>query len=406
MRKHIFLDFASTTPLDPDVKKEMDQIESHIFGNASSIHAFGSEARAIVDTSRDMLADVLDCKQSEIIFTSGATESNNLALQGISHANHQVSGCFRHNKIRLDHSGLKNHIITTSIEHPSVLRTCYALEKWGINVSYVKPNKKGIVDPKDVEKYINERTILISVMYVNNEIGTIQPIKKIGKIARKYHIPFHVDAVQAINYLDCRADFLHADLISLSSHKMYGPKGVGALFVRKGVTLSPVFYGGDQEYELRPGTSNVPAIAGFGIAAQQVQENCADITKRVQNLRDHLISQLCKSIPDIRINGSLHHRVPNNINIFINNVEGESLVVKLDMAGFAVSTGSACAAGSIEPSNVLQEIGLSKKQASSSLRITIGKYTTMKQLDHFCNAITRIVNELRSYSSVIHTVQV
>lgn len=380
--KRIYLDYAATTPLDPRVKNVMDAYETEKFGNASSIHAFGFDALAAVDVAKDALAKFLNCLPSEIIFTSGATESNNLAIQGVVLA--------AHHNLKPDSSMVRKHLVTSAFEHPSVLETFRFLEKQGFDVTYLSVGKDGVIDPEEVKKVVTDRTLLISVMYVNNEIGTIQPITKIGRIAKKVGAVFHVDAVQAVNYLDCDVDRLKADFITLSSHKVYGPKGVGALYVRKGTALNPLTYGGEQEYGLRPGTYNVAAIAGFGEAIKLAQADMRQEQGRVAQLKDELIGDLGARLPHARINGSMQLRIANNLHITVPGVDGESLILKLDLAGYAVSMGSACSAGSIEPSHVLQAIGCPDQDIKSSIRVTLGRETTVEDVKGFVETLEKL----------------
>ncbi len=385
MAKYIYLDYTATTPVDPEVFKIMEPYLKDKYGNPSSIHALGQEARAVIDEAREKVAHFLGASSGEIIFTSGATEADNLAIKGVA-KNVQ-----------------KPHIITSAIEHPAVMESCESLKKEGVEVTFIKPNKEGLISVQDVEKAIKSNTRLVSVMYANNEVGTIQPVREIGKMleklnnSRKSKVYFHTDAVQAINYLDCNIDHLHVDLLSLSSHKIYGPKGVGVLYVRRGTPIRKVQDGGAHEYGLRAGTENVPAIVGLGAAIAQIPNTKSQISK-VEGLRDKLIDSVLKTIPKSILNGSRQERLPNNVNFSFKGVEGESLLISLDMEGFACSTGSACASKKLAPSHVLLAMGLDHLEAHSSLRVTLGRQTTEKEIDKFLEILPKIVERLREIS--------
>lgn len=394
--KRVYLDYAATTPMDPEVLKAMEPYFKEKYGNASSLHSFGQEALVAIDEAREKVARFLGCNPNEVIFTSGATEADNLAIKGIIT---YVGGSTSHiacGRLNLPHKG---HIVTSAIEHPAVLETCESLKKEGVEVTYVKPNKEGIVSVKDVEKAIKDNTVLVSIMYANNEVGTIQPICEIGKMIKnlKHRIYFHTDAVQAINYLDCNVDRLHADLLSLSGHKIYGPKGVGALYVRRGTPIKKIQDGGAHEYELRAGTENVPGIVGLGAAVAKIQDERLKI-KDTERLRDKVIDGALKNIPASILNGSQKERLPNNANLSFKGVEGESLLIFLDTEGFACSTGSACASKKLAPSHVLLAMGFNHLEAHGSLRITLGKYTTKEDIDKFLEVLPKIVKRLRKIS--------
>ncbi len=398
--KRIYFDHAATTPVDKKVMKAMKPYFCNIFGNASSLHGFGVEAEKAVAQARKNVADFLSCSPAEIIFTSGATEANNLALMGM---------IFGHSQ-----PGKKLHIITTAFEHPAVLEVCKHLGKINMaEVSYVKPEKDGVILVENIQQEIKENTTLISVMYANNEIGTIQPIKEIGEMVRKVNVErvrrdssprhnigarndipliFHTDAVQAALYCEMDVKKLGVDLLSLSGHKIYGPKGVGALYVKKGTPLTPVQFGGHHENGLRPGTLNVPSIVGLGKAVELIAKRDH---QKIKKLRDYLWENLQKNITQIRINGNWEKRVPNNLNVSFAGVEGEALMLGLDLAGIAVSTGSACSSGSLEPSHVLMAIGLSHEEAHGSLRITLGKENTQKECDELIKKLIPLVERFR-----------
>ncbi|HBI34021.1 MAG TPA: cysteine desulfurase NifS [Candidatus Moranbacteria bacterium] len=398
--KKIYLDYAATTPVDNKVLEKMLPYFSQNFGNAMSVHSFGQEALEAVDEARAKAALFFRASASEIIFTSGATESNNLVVKGSLRSYYSAPR----------RAGEKPHIITTKFEHHCVLDACKFAEKDGLaDVTFVAPNKEGLISIKDIKAAIKPNTILISVMYVNNEIGTVQPIAEIGKLLKKInaerlekkmpHITFHTDATQAINYFNCDVDELGVDLLSMSAHKIYGPKGIGLLYVRKGTLIKRVQDGGDQEFRLRAGTHNVPAIVGLGEAINMIktpatQKNIIEITK----LRDYLIKRVLKEIPKSYLNGSSEKRSPNNANFRFDDVEGEGLILSLDLDGIAASTGSACSSGALDPSHVLLSLGLKHEQAHGSLRLTLGKHTTKKELDIVIEKIKEVVKRLRKIS--------
>jgi cysteine desulfurase len=394
--KKIYLDYAATTPVDEKVLKEMLPFFSQTFGNAMSVHGFGQAALEAVDEARAKAAKFFNCSSSEIIFTSGATESNNLAIKGSLRSFYAVPRKAEE----------KPHLITTKFEHHCVLDACKLSQKDNhAEVSLIAPNHEGLILVEEIKKVIQPNTILVSVMYVNNEIGTVQPIAEIGKMLKEINkeraeqklprITFHTDATQAINYFNCDVQQLGVDLLSMSAHKIYGPKGVGLLYVRKGTNIKRVQDGGDQEYRLRAGTHNVPGIVGLGKALSLIDE--ADNSK-IQTFRDYLITRVLKEIPKSYLNGSKEFRSPNNANFRFDDVEGEGMILSLDLDGIAASTGSACSSGALEPSHVLLSLGLKHEQAHGSLRLTIGKNTTQKELDIVINKIKEIVKRLRKIS--------
>ncbi|HPI67199.1 MAG TPA: cysteine desulfurase family protein [bacterium] len=386
----IYFDHAATTPVDKQVLEAMQPYFSEKFGNASSVHSFGQEAEQAVSEARKRVADFLNCNSEEIIFTSGATEADNLAIIGICHPE-LFSGSLS--------KETKPHIITTAFEHPAVLETCKYLEKKGVEVSYVKPDSEGIIHVEDIEKEIKNNTILISVMYVNNEIGTVQPIKNIGDLLKKINaertnkIYFHTDAVQATLYQDMNVENLGVDLMSISGHKIYGPKGIGVLYVKKNTPLKNIQHGGHHEFGKRAGTLNTPGIVGMGQAIELIKDHDQE---KIKNLRDYLWSELQKNISDLKLNGSLEKRTPGNLNFSVNGVEGEALLLGLDLAGVAISTGSACSSGSLEPSHVLMAIGLSHELAHGSLRITLGYENTKEECDQFVKTLKPLVEKFRA----------
>jgi len=376
---------------------------SEKYGNASSLHSFGKDAFDAVEKSRLQLARFFGAEAEEIFFTSGATEANNLAIKGA------VKAYYVKNKN--DYSVSKPHIITTAFEHHCVLESCQTLEKENLaKVSYILPQKDGLVRVSDIEKAIQKNTLLISAMYVNNEIGTVQPIAEIGKIVKKNNLEkslekkifFHTDATQAVNYFDCKVEKLGVDMLSLSAHKIYGPKGVGALYVKKGTPIKPILNGGGQEKGLRSGTTNSCGIIGFGKAVALLSDKKnAQKNKETLELRNFLIEKILKEIPDSRLNGSREKRSPNNANFSFKNVEGESLLMMLDAEGLACSTGSACSSGSLEPSHVLLSIGLLPEEAHGSLRITLGRQNTQKEIENAVKIIKKVVSKLRSISGKV-----
>ena len=392
-KKRIYLDHAATTPVDPAVLRKMLPYFSQKFGNPMSVHSFGQEAREAIEKARLEVAKFLNCGFEEIIFTSGATESNNLAIRGI------VQNYYQKQK----NKRTKPHIITTQFEHHCVLNTCKALEENNLaDVTYLPVYKDGVAKVRDIKKAIKQNTILVSIMYVNNEIGTVQPITEIGKFLKSYKLKanklvFHTDAVQAINYFNCDVQKLNVDLLSLSAHKIYGPKGVGALYIRKNTPISQIQSGGEQENNLRAGTHNVSGIVGLGEAVNQIKNQNAKI-KMMASLRDYLIKKVLKEIPKSYLNGSQKFRSPANANFRFDGVEGESIVLSLDIEGIAASTGSACTSGTLEPSHVLMALGLRHEQAHGSLRLTLGKNTTKKDIDYAIDKLKMIIKKLRKVS--------
>ena len=391
-KRKIYLDYAATTPVDTRVFAVMKPYFSSKFGNPSSMHSFGREAGEAVEKARKQAGDFFGCEAGEIIFTSGATESNNFALKGamIARVSH-----FNGKKI-------KPHIITTSFEHSCILNSCKKLEEQGMaEVTFLPVGKDGLVSVSEVKKNIRPNTALITIMYANNEIGTIQPIKEIGKlvakenVGREEKILLHTDAVQAVNYLDCNVDNLGVDLLTASAHKIYGPKGIGLLFIRKGTPLKRIQDGGGHEFNLRAGTLNVPGIVGFGTALEIAQQERARNYKIVEKLRDHMFARVMKEIKGAKINGSKIKRIPNNANFIFRDVEGEGMLLGLDMEGVAVSTGSACSSGDLRPSHVLTAIGISEEESHGSLRVTLGKYTTKQEIDFFIDSLEEVVARLR-----------
>jgi cysteine desulfurase len=388
-KKVIYLDNAATTQTDEKVLKAMLPYFSKKYGNPMAIYSLGQEAREAIESAREKVAKFLNCAPTEIIFTSGATESNNLALKGVIEF------------WKKNNPGKIPHIIISAFEHHCIYEPCKAFEKSGMaEITYLPVYKDGIVKAEDVKKAIKSNTILVSVMYVNNEIGTVQPIAEIGKAIKSVNdkILFHTDATQAINYFDCDVQKLKVDLLSMSAHKVYGPKGIGVLYSRKNIPIKRIQEGGEQEFGLRAGTHNVPAIVGLGKAVELISNNKV---REVLKLRNYLIQKVLKEIPGSYLNGSKEKRSPNNANFRFDNVEGESLVLALDIEGVCASTGSACSSGTLEPSHVLLALGLKHEQAHGSLRLTLSKHTTKKEINETVKILKDVVKRLREISGKV-----
>ncbi|MFQ5813252.1 MAG: cysteine desulfurase NifS [Anaerolineae bacterium] len=383
--KTIYMDHAATTAVDPRVVAAMLPYFSPRYGNASSIYGLGQEAAKAIDEARRTVADILGCQPREVIFTSCGTESDNLALRGVGWARRNL--------------GKGNHIITSSIEHHAVSHTCEHLEKhFGFEVTYLPVDKYGMVDPDDVGRAIRDDTILISIMYANNEVGTIEPIAEIGQIAKKKGVPFHTDAVQAGGVLSLDVDELNVDLLSLSAHKFYGPKGVGVLYVRKGVSLLPIQTGGGHERNRRAGTENVPYIVGLATALKIAHEELEAHNQRIAALRDRLIEGVLESIVEVELTGHPTNRLPNSASFVFKYIEGESMLLNLDLAGVCASSGSACSSASLEASHVLLALGLAPEVAHGSLRLTLGRENTEEDVDYVLETLPGIVQKLRDMS--------
>ncbi len=380
--KKVYLDYAATTPTDPIVVSAMQPYFFEKFGNASSLHAYGQEAKKAIEDSRESLAGFINAKPEEIIFTSGGTESDNYALLGAAYAWEKKG----------------NHIITSVIEHHAISEPAKLLEKRGFKVTYLLVDKDGLVSPDDLKKAITDKTILISVMHANNEIGTLQPITQLGKIAREKGIYFHTDAVQTVGHIPIDVGQLNVDMLSLSAHKFYGPKGVGALYVRKGIRIDTFLRGGDQERGRRASTHNTTGIVGLGKAVELCQKQMFSEIKFQSFLRDRLIKEIPARIPEVRLNGHPVNRLPNNVNFSIKYIEGESMLLSLDMFGLACSTGSACTSSSLEPSHVLLAIGLDHETAHGSLRVTLGRWTKESDIDYLLEKLPQVVQKLREMS--------
>ena len=378
----IYLDHNATTPVAPEVAEAMIPCLTEIYGNASSVHSLGQEARAAVEKARGQVAGLIGVRANEITFTSGGTEADNLALHGVVGASDKK----------------KKHIITTTIEHSAVLQTCRALEAEGARATYVPVNGQGVVDPEEIRKAITPDTVLISVMYANNELGTVQPIAEIASIAREHKVPFHTDAVQAAGKIPVSVEELGVDLLSLSAHKIYGPKGVGALWIRGGLPIKPLIYGGKDQRARRPGTENVAGIVGFGAAAELVRLSLEEEGKRLSALRDRLEKEILERVPQAAVSGREAVRTPNTSNIYFDFVEGEALVIALDLKGIACSTGAACSSGAVEPSHVLTAIGLPLERARASMRFSLGRLTTEEAIDRIVETLPGAVEQLRALS--------
>ncbi len=378
----IYMDHSATSPVDIEVFNAMKPYFVESYGNASTLYSLGREARRAMESSREKVASIIGANTDEIIFTSGGTESDNIAIKGIAY--------------RFRRRG--NHIITSNIEHPAVDETCKYLEKNGFEVTYLPVEKDGIVNSSDLEDAITDKTILITVMHANNEIGTIQQISEIGEIAHKNKIYFHTDAVQSVGKIPVNVEELNVDMLSLSAHKLYGPKGVGALYIKKGVRVEPIIHGGGHEKGIRPGTENVAGIVGLGKACEIAENNLEKEAQYLTSMRDELIRRVLSEIDESYLNGHPTKRLPNNINFRFTGIEGESLVLHLDSKNIASSTGSACSSKKLEASHVLMALGLKEVQAHGSLRLTLGKENKMEDIDYVVESIKNAVDTLRKMS--------
>lgn len=382
MQKIRYFDHAATTATKEEVLKEMLPYFTLNYGNASSIYSIGRKSKKAVEDARDKVANAIGSTPKEIYFTACGSESDNLAIKGVAYANKEKG----------------NHIITTKIEHPAVLNTCKTLEKQGFEITYLNVDGNGLISLDELEKSIKNTTILISIMFANNEIGTIQPIKEIGEIAKKHNIYFHTDAVQAIGNVRIDVKELNIDLLSMSAHKFYGPKGMGALYVKTGVKFDKIQDGGHQERNKRAGTENVAGIVGLGKAIELAYENFDEYNKKLTELRDYYITQVEEKIPYIKLNGHRTKRLPGNANISFRFIEGESLLLNLDMKGICASSGSACTSGSLDPSHVLLAIGLPHEIAHGSLRVTFGDDNSKEDVDFLVDTLVEVVERLRNMS--------
>ncbi|MDN5293072.1 MAG: cysteine desulfurase [Eubacteriales bacterium] len=379
----VYLDHSATTPVDPEVARAMYECMLHNWGNPSSIHSFGREAKKAMEEAREKVAAAIGADDpAEIIFTSGGTEADNLAIKGVAEANAKRG----------------NHIITSSVEHHAVLDACKYLEKHGFEVTYLPVDEYGMVSVEDVRRAITDRTILISIMHANNEVGTIQPVEEIGRLAREKGIYFHVDAVQTVGKIPVNVKDLNCDLLSISAHKIYGPKGIGCLYVRKGTRILPIQHGGAQERRRRAGTENMPGIVGFGVAIEKAVREMPERAEKERKLRDKIINTVMNTIPHTKLNGHPEKRLPNNANFSFQYIEGESILLMLDMKGIAASSGSACTSGSLEPSHVLLAMGIPHEIAHGSVRFTLGKDNTEEQIDYLLEVLPEIVERLRAMS--------
>jgi cysteine desulfurase len=380
--QRFYFDHNATTPIAPEVLETMVSCLGQVYGNASSIHYFGQNAKQRLEAARRQLAALIHANPAEIVFTAGGTEADNMAIFGVVRAA----------------PGPSAHVITTAIEHPAVLAPCAQLEREGVAISRVRVGASGVVSADDIRRALRPDTVLISVMHANNELGAIQPIAEIARIAREAGVPLHVDGVQALGKIPVDMDALGADLYSMSAHKLYAPKGVGALYIRKGVKLAPLTLGGHHERDRRPGTENVPGIAAFGAAAELAGRTLAAESERISALRDRLETAVLDRIPGSGVNGSRWNRTPNTSNIYFDGIDGEALVISLDLRGFAVSTGAACSSGALAPSHVLTAIGLDADRARSSMRFSLGRSNTPEQVDALVDALCASVTHLRRIS--------
>ena len=379
MMNRIYLDHAATTPTAQEVLEAMLPFFTECWGNASGVYATGREARKGVENARREVAEAIGAEPQEIYFTSGGSESDNMAVRGTAYA--------------LKEKG--KHIITTAIEHHAVLNPCMQLQREGFDVTIIRPDREGWIDPDDIRKAIRKDTILISVMTANNEIGTLEPVSDIGRISRENGIVFHTDAVQAVGAIPVNVNQTGCDLMSMSAHKFYGPKGVGALYIRQGTRLQPLIEGGKQERSLRAGTENVPGIAGIGRAVTLAVKNIERNSGHMQRMRDRLTEGILSAVPGAALNGTYEKRLPNNCSVRFEGIDGEALLLRLDLAGIAASAGSACTSGSQETSHVLRAIGLTETEARSTLRLTTGVHTTEEEVDRTIGAVSEIVKNLR-----------
>ncbi|HYH01709.1 MAG TPA: cysteine desulfurase NifS [Bacillota bacterium] len=388
MNKRIYLDYAATTPVDLEVLEAMLPYYTEQFGNPSSIHWFGRENRKVIEDARaSVAAQIGATAPNEIIFTGSGSESDNMAIRGVAFANRDKG----------------RHIITSAIEHHAVFDTCHYLEKEGFKVTYLPVDGSGVVNPEDVLRALTPETTLVTIMHANNEVGTIQPIAEIGKILRERKVLFHTDAVQSVGAIPVNVQDLSVDLLSMAAHKFYGPKGVGALYVRKGIRVNPLIFGGGQERNRRAGTENIAGIVGLAKALAKANAGLESKAKHLTELRDYLIDSVLQKFDYVRLNGHRTQRLPGNVNFSFEFIEGESLLLNLDLKGIAASSGSACTSGSLEPSHVLLAMGICHEIAHGSLRITMGKDTTREEIDYLLEVLPEIVTKLRAMSPLYNT---
>lgn len=384
MKKQIYMDYAASTPVDPRAVKAMMPYFNKYHGNASSMHDFGAKSASALEESRSTIAKIIGAEPHEIIFTASATESNNTALKGVAFANREKG----------------KHILISAIEHDCVLGSAAWLKKQGFEIEKIPVNKYGLVDPQEVEKRLRPDTILVSVMHANNEMGTIEPIAKIGKICHEHDIYFHTDAAQSFGKIPLDVSKLNIDLLTASSQKIYGPKGAALLYVKKGTKIDPLLHGGGHEFGLRSGTSNIPAIVGFALAAQLAVEEMKNENRRLTALRDELIGKILTTIPKSHLNGHPTKRLPNNINVRYDGIEGESILMLLNARGIASATGSACSSKSLRPSHVLIAMGIEPEKVHGSLRLSLGRWTTQADIDYAAQVLPPIIARLRAISPI------
>lgn len=378
------MDYSATTPVKKEVLDEMLPYYTDYFGNPSSLYDVGADSKQALDVARGRVAKLIGAKPEEVFFTSCGSEADNWALFGVTDA--------------LREKG--NHVITTAIEHHAILHSGEYLEKHGFEVTYLPVQSNGMVDLKEFENAITDKTVLASIMYVNNEVGTVQPIKELAEIAHKHGVTFHTDAVQALGNVDCDVEKLGVDLMSMSGHKIYAPKGVGALYIRKGTKISNFLYGGAQESKHRAGTENVAGIVAFGKAAELADVNFDEHVKHSSELRDYMMAEIEKRIPDVYVNGDKEHRHPGNLNVTFKKIEGESILLMLNHMGISVSTGSACSSKSLEPSHVLTALGVNEEDIHGTIRFTVGDFTTKEDVDYVLDTLEEIVTRLREISAI------
>jgi len=381
-QRRIYMDHAATTPVDQEVVEAMMPCFTRVYGNASSLHSFGREAHNAMEEARRKVAELINAESEEIVFTAGGTESDNIAIKGVAYANRSRG----------------DHIVTSTIEHPAVLETCRSLEKQGFKVSYIPVDKGGVVELEALRRAVTERTVLITIMHANNEIGTIEPMEEIAEIAKAKSIIFHSDAVQSAGKIPIDVKAIGVDLLSISAHKIYGPKGVGALYIKKGTRLEPIIHGGGHEKGLRSSTENIPGIVGLGKAAELAKARMSEDTTHLTNLCDRLIKATLSNIEESYLNGHPTKRLPNNAHFRFTGIEGEALILNLDERGIAASTGSACSSKKLLPSHVLMAIGLDEVQAHGSLRLTLGRENTKEDIDYVLEVLPETVKKLRAIS--------
>lgn len=386
--RNVYLDYSATTPVKDEVLQSMIPYFTENFGNPSSLYSGGLNSKNAIDNARKQLAELINANPGEIVFTGSGTEADNWVLQGVADA--------------MRKKGKGNHIITTKIEHHAILHTCEYLQTQGFEITYLDVESDGRISPAKLEEAITDKTILVSIMLVNNEVGTIQDIRELAGIARKHKILFHTDAVQALGNVPIDVNVLGVDFLSMSAHKIYGPKGMGALYIRKGNKLSNFVHGGAQEMGKRAGTENLPGIIGFGKAAEIAKRDFDKHVKHSQEMRDYLLKRITEEIPDVEINGTMKYRHPGNLNVTFDFIEGESLLILLDMKGISISTGSACSSKSLKPSHVLDAMGVPWEKIHGTVRMTVGDLTTKEDIDYVVNELKNIVIKLREISPINH----